>query len=116
MLQIARSGEQGLHRMSIEWEYKEEHTRVTVTGDGIGMTQVYAVRYLAASMDRLAAVQENKRHARSETERAKLGKRTYSVFGVELAVFDAFGMRNVTVRRNGRVVVKMAIKAGKGVR
>ena len=80
------------------------------------MTQVYAVRYLAASMDRLAVVQENKRHARSETERAKLGKKVYSVFGVELAVFDAFGMRNVTVRRNGRVVVKMAIKAGKGVR
>jgi len=78
-----------------------------------GVERLAAVRMQGARLDRLAGQLENKQYQRSETERAKIARRVYSVGGWELTVYSAFGMNNYTVRRNGVVVVKLATKAGR---
>lgn len=67
-------------------------------------------RSAADTASAIAANAEVRRIRRSEVERRKLGVRTVRVGRLEVSRFRAFGMKNVTVRWNGSVVVKLGVR------
>ncbi len=78
------------------------------------MTQVYAIRYLAHGINRLAATAEVKRITRTDRERAKLNVRSFRIGRLEISSFRAFGMNNVSVKWSGRTMAKLATRTRTG--